>query len=595
MAPHSVSDIARFRVCPHCYLLANLLVITVLSSRVIIGTVLGLALAAVVYGAFHLVRADARLPGKVGRVTDEVDVKYVPTHVVAAMKRGLVTVEMRGDGRFLVQTTAVNLGKEPVELVFQSGMVLISDNQMAEALIPREQSIFLKPGEARRTNLDVAPGSCRNEHRVRPYMVSVHRYELLEPFWDYLSMHPEMGPEAVRTATLIIKENLPLSAFAKFTLSSGPKPDTVREAGLEVETRHIMEALMALQKAGYPAERLAILVDPQLQMEAMLDPLTRPAAKRYFALTDADEWEYWERHLKAGNTATRHYALYAIARFYPDVAIQMLPSWARYQEMSLPMRRAAILALAEVARPEAGGLLAQLEYELGANPALGDAATQAMNYWDKHMKLSHGATALAFQTETSHQDVGPRLEMVAARDQDDVVIRDTHGASATVPVEEGEIVALPPADAEAEFQAWLAAFDESLPEFPSPLAFLAGRDANDASREFFADLEATLNSGGDDAESIGNEQTLFITLSGFALPGAAFTEAISLAGMTSPGASGLALALLAPARLEVEFALAEQLTEHAELSGEGPDALQAVSEDPVASGTVIAARSPSGG
>ena len=357
-------------------------------------------------------------------------INYRPIHVIAALKEGKAQVDMRGDGHALIQVTVANLTREPMELVFQSGMVLISDNQLAEALIPRSQSIFLKPGEARRANLDVAPGSCRNEHRVRPYLVSLHRYEVLEPFWDYLAQHPEVGPEAVRTATLIIKENLPLSAFAKFSLSSGPKPDTVRDAGLEVETRHIMEALTVLQRAGYPAERLAILVDPQLQLEALLEPLTRPAAKRYFAMTDSDEWTFWENQLKTGNPSTRHYALYAIARFYPEVAIQMLPRWARFQELSLPMRRAAILALAEVPRPEAEGLLAQLEYELGASPSLGSTVTQAMTYWEKHVKLSEGVEGLAFQTGGSHGDAAKGVEMVVGAGEDATAIREPEQNSA---------------------------------------------------------------------------------------------------------------------------------------------------------------------
>ena len=91
----------------------------------------------------------------------------------------------------------------------------------------------------------------------------------------------------------------------------------------------------------------------------MIDPATHSLAVRYYEI--ADEWAYWKHELLEGDISTRHYALYGIARFYPDVAMQMLPKWARQEAVSPVFRLSAVQALAQTDKAEAIPVLRGLE------------------------------------------------------------------------------------------------------------------------------------------------------------------------------------------------------------------------------------------
>ena len=100
----------------------------------------------------------------------------------------------------------------------------------------------------------------------------------------------------------------------------------------------------------------------------------------YYNLSHEQEWAYWRDELSKGDLSTRHYALYGIGRYYPDVALQMLPDWARAAQLSAMMRTSAIQAMAETHRPEAISVLQQLVSEFGAATELGQSARKAITY-----------------------------------------------------------------------------------------------------------------------------------------------------------------------------------------------------------------------
>jgi hypothetical protein len=229
------------------------------------------------------------------------------------------------------------------------------------------------------------------------YRLSYLGAERLEAFLAWLADHPELSAATVQTAVLSLTENLPLSAVAKFSSSNG----TTAKAGngaFRVETGDILAALAALRDSGVRMENVAMNVDPQLRIEAMIEPLSREAAKRYFGITETREWEFWRHELLEGSPTTRHYALFGIARFYPDIALEMLPKWAREPQTHPVYRSAAVQALADTQRPEALPLLRQIAEEVGPQTELGKIATQAAVYLDKRLaELAARQPVVAFR------------------------------------------------------------------------------------------------------------------------------------------------------------------------------------------------------
>ena len=192
-------------------------------------------------------------------------------------------------------------------------------------------------------------------------------------------------PGAIQTAVLALTENLPLSAVAKFTSAGGQLPSRFDTTAFRADTADIIAALLALRETGRADDDVAMSIDPQLKIESMIDPLAHATAMRYYGLTSETEWEYWKNELATGDTSTRHYALYGIARYYPDIALDMLPKWAREARTSSIFRLSAIQALADTERSEALPILRQLADELGRYTDLGRAATSAAQYLDRHL------------------------------------------------------------------------------------------------------------------------------------------------------------------------------------------------------------------
>jgi hypothetical protein len=216
------------------------------------------------------------------------------------------------------------------------------------------------------------------------FRFSYHEEPRLTEFLTWLADHGEISADAVQTAVLALTENLPLGAVAKFAPVNGTA-GIVNTDAFRVDTGDIITALGALRDSGANMESISMNMDPQLRIEAMIEPLSREAAKRYFGISEDREWEFWKRELLEGSPSTRHYALYGIARFYPDVAIEMLPKWAREPQTHHVYRMAAVQALADTQRPAALPLLRQIAEEVGAQTDLGKAAAQAAAYLDKRL------------------------------------------------------------------------------------------------------------------------------------------------------------------------------------------------------------------
>jgi hypothetical protein len=180
---------------------------------------------------------------------------------------------------------------------------------------------------------------------------------------------------------LAIVEDAPADLFARF--SRPQHAVTPMAETFKVETSEIIAALQLLRDIGMDSSRLAR--DPQLKMEAMIDLKAHDAARQYYAINPDTEWLFWKHELLEGEPSTRHYALYGIARFYPEVAMQMMPKWALETRTAPHYRRAAIGALALTQKAGAKPVLEALQRDLARENELSRYVVPALSYLEQNL------------------------------------------------------------------------------------------------------------------------------------------------------------------------------------------------------------------
>ncbi len=301
-----------------------------------------------------------------------------------ALGRDWVAVSYRGNAREKLAARLLNRTEKPLSITFLPGMLFESQDRPNQVVLVRGDTVPLAPGETREVGLLSAATRASNQVGNHVFLVRPGRLPQLDTLLTHLEKNPEVSAEAIQTAVLVILENPPISAFAKFTLVSGvapgPTPATPPPAHFKVATLDIVAALALLKEIDLPQRDLVLATEPQLKVEALIDPLAHADALRYYGITPSAEWDYWRDELLNGDVSTRHYALYGIARYFPDTALQMLPQWAREKTLAPVMRSASVLAMAETGRVEAISVLQQLAYEFGSTSELGQNARAAIGF-----------------------------------------------------------------------------------------------------------------------------------------------------------------------------------------------------------------------
>lgn len=303
--------------------------------------------------------------------------EFLTIDLLLAVNDRIAQVEFRGNGRDTMRMVATNRSSQPVRLSFPQGQTF--ESASGKVTLLRPQVLDLLAGETRLEELSTVALASTNELRESTYVAVSHLQGKLQPLLDHLASHPEVPAPAAQTAALAITENLPASAFAKFAEASD-LPAEWNTAAFRVETFELLQALMLLRTIGYTDDDLAITIDPQTKIEAMIDPLAHAYALQYYRIDPENEWPYWKNELLKGAPNTRHYALHGIARNYPDVALEMLPQWVRETRTSRVYRLAAVQALAMVHRPEALELLKTLQGELGGDAEFAGAFSASIKY-----------------------------------------------------------------------------------------------------------------------------------------------------------------------------------------------------------------------
>ena len=374
-----------------------------LAAAVAGGYVYWPALTALAKNGFHYQTAVAAAPAKpAAPAAAPANVHFAPALTLdlpAAIDQGLVTADFTGNGREKMSISVTNKRDQAVRLHIPSGLVFQNGNSSVVLLRPLDMD--LKAGELKQEELQTAATSSANQVVDSSYSLTLLTEPKLVTLLAYLGKHPEASQEAVQTAVLALKENLPVSAFAKFveagTADLASKFDT---SAFKVEVVDIISALTMLREIGVPDAQLALTIDPQLKIEAMIDPLAHASAMRYYGITSQTEWAYWKHHLLEGDESTRHYALYGIARFYPDVALQMLPAWVRETKTNPVYRISAVQALAETQREEAVSILRQIEHEFGMLTDIGKTAHNAADILEARLNKNTASKIVFHATST---------------------------------------------------------------------------------------------------------------------------------------------------------------------------------------------------
>ena len=337
-------------------------------------------------------KTGASAPGnKPTSKTTETPAPMITADLPGATQDGTITVEFRGNGRDRLRMMAINHAKQGVRLLIPAGQAFEGAN--GTVVVLRSKTIEFDPGENRIENLVTVAAASTNRVADGTFVPSTSPQPKIQAFLEYISDHPEVSTPCAQTAALCILENLPVSAFAKFAEAGNDLPKEWDTTAFRVDTVDIIQALILLRQMGIPDDQLAITIDPQTKIEAMIDPMAHALAMRYYNIKPSEEWAYWKHELLQGDPSTRHYALHGIARYFPDVALPMLPQWAREQRTSQIFRLVAIQALAETQSADALPVLLQLEQDLGPQTELGKAAHEAASFLGS--SLTTDSTAIA--------------------------------------------------------------------------------------------------------------------------------------------------------------------------------------------------------
>ena len=318
------------------------------------------------------------------------EIKFETTDLLSGHEQGVVQPTFLGNGRERFTATLRNNSPNPLRVTIPAGQVFESGRNMVLNVRPVDAELM--PAQTKEVRLLTVALYSANKVADASYKVSYQTAPKLETFLSWIAVHPEVNAAAIQTAALALTENLPLNSLSKFAPTNGIQSKLPTDA-FRVETGDLIAALTALRDSGLKLDTIALSLDPQLRIESMIEPLSREASKRYYGITEEREWDFWKHELLNGDPGTRHYALFGIARFYPQIAVEMLPKWARETQTHPVYRMAAVQALAETQRPEAMPILHALSNELGATTELGKAAAQAAQYLDT--RLAQNATASA--------------------------------------------------------------------------------------------------------------------------------------------------------------------------------------------------------
>jgi hypothetical protein len=310
------------------------------------------------------------------------DAKHKPGQKPAALvaknaSQAEMTFERNGINTLQLKVT--NTTRQPFNVSLAAGTVFEDDK--AGVIMLKTFDAKVPPGGKLEQDIAVVALSSANQSDKGKLASSSKTEPKLAPLIQHLESHSDVPVSVVQTAALAILEDSPVDLFARFPRLQ--TTDAPADETFKVDTCQIIAAIQLLRDIGVDTSRLA--QDSQLKIEAMIDLKAHDIAKQYYGITTDTEWLYWKHELLEGDPSTRHYALYGIARFYPDVAMQMMPKWALETRTATHYRRAAIGALALTQRSEARPVLQGLGRDLAKEQELAQRVDPALRYLEQNL------------------------------------------------------------------------------------------------------------------------------------------------------------------------------------------------------------------
>ena len=278
-----------------------------------------------------------------------------------------------------LQLKVTNPSREPFAVSFAAGTVF--ENGKAGVILLKSFEAKVEPGGNLEHDLAVVALSSANQTDTGKFTETSKTEPKLAPLLQHIESHSAVPVSVVQTAALAILEDAPAGLFAVF-----PRPlagDVSAIDSFKVDTYDIVAAIQLLREIGVDSSKLS--QDAQLKVEATIDLKAHPIAMQYYGISRDAEWQYWTRDVMGGDPTMRHYALYGIARFFPDVALEMMPKWAKEVRIAPHYRRAAIGALALTQKPEARALLQALDQELAKDTSLAQKVDPALRYLEQNL------------------------------------------------------------------------------------------------------------------------------------------------------------------------------------------------------------------
>ncbi|MDR3402489.1 MAG: hypothetical protein P4L99_08315 [Chthoniobacter sp.] len=299
-------------------------------------------------------------------------------------------MSLTSNGKGVLKGEAVNTTAEAIEYMYPAGTLF--SNGKGDVVLLHDTFVNLAPKKAAELSLSVAQTSSANGILSGEFSQRGEAEGPLHQLVHRISIKDSVAPSVAQTAVLILVDDAPLDTITSFPrlrpkalANTGPKPFCTAPQDL-------IAALALIRNAGIDLNKIAVMGEPQLEVMTMLNPDSHEAAMALFGITRETEWAYWQQELLQGDPSVRHYALYGIARYFPDVALEMLPSWVKTKTLPRSYRISAAWALALIEDSRANEELQGLRREFPDDAGLRQALDGALRHREGGNEKATGGT-----------------------------------------------------------------------------------------------------------------------------------------------------------------------------------------------------------